>query len=95
MARMTTPPAELKPRKKAKWYWHVVNMFFWLWLFGGLNVLLLQDIPLLLFLVGIWIALVCPMEQSVNYFFVLVRSCSSIVGSRCVGALSTLFVLPS
>ena len=35
------------------------------------------------------------MEQSVNYFFVLVRSCSSIVGPRCVVALSTLFVLPS
>ena len=34
-------------------------------------------------------------EQSVNYFFVLVRSCSSIVGPRCVVALSTLFVLPS
>ena len=57
---MTTPPAEPKPRKKPKWYWHVVNIFFWLWLLGGVKVLLLQDIPLLLFLVGVGIALIYP-----------------------------------
>ena len=35
-------------------------------------------------------------EQSVNYFCgFLVLSCSSTVGSPCVGALATLFALPS
>ena len=46
-----------KPPKKVKWYWYVFNALCWLWLFGGINMFLLRDIPLLLFLLGVGVAL--------------------------------------
>ncbi len=39
-----------KPPKKSKWYGTVFLFVVLLWLLGGVNILLLQDIPLLLFL---------------------------------------------
>ena len=64
---MTTPPAEPKPRKKTKWYWHVVNSILFLWMLGGVNVLLLQDIPLLLFLV-VFIGLFCLSQWTISRY---------------------------
>jgi hypothetical protein len=56
-------PADAKPIKKTKWYWHGLNAVALLWMLGGVNVLLLQDIPLLLFLLGVGFALMYPMEK--------------------------------
>jgi len=53
-------PAPNPPKKKTKWYWNVLPNVFTLWLLGGLNTLLLQDIPLLLFLLGVGFALIYP-----------------------------------
>ncbi len=39
-----------KPPKKAKWYWTLFWFVAILWMLGGVKILLLQDIPLLLFL---------------------------------------------
>ncbi|MCL2709903.1 MAG: hypothetical protein FWE95_03385 [Planctomycetaceae bacterium] len=50
-------PVPKPPKKKVKWYWDVLVALGMLWAFGGLNVLLLQDIPMLLFILGIWIPL--------------------------------------
>ena len=50
-------PGSKPPKKKVKWYWDVLVTIAMLWGFGGLNVLLLQDIPMLLFILGIWIPL--------------------------------------
>ena len=57
---MTVQPPETKPKKKKKWYRHILGAVYWLWLLGGLNTLLLQDIPLLLFLLGVGFALIYP-----------------------------------
>ena len=59
---MTEQPPAPKPKKKPKWYWNVLSCVALLWLFGGLNTLLLQDIPLLLFLLGFGFALIYPIE---------------------------------
>jgi len=58
---MTDQLPDSKPqKKKTKWYWNVLKYVFLLWLFGGLNTLLLQDIPLLLFLLGVGFAVTYP-----------------------------------
>jgi len=57
---MTEQPLVPKPKKKPKWYWNVLSCVALLWLLGGLNTLLLQDIPLLLFLLGVGFALIYP-----------------------------------
>jgi hypothetical protein len=62
---MTTPApeeqlADVKPPKKTKWYWNVLSSVFCLWTVGGVNVLLLRDIPLLLFLLVFGFALFYP-----------------------------------
>jgi len=60
---MTTDASDTKPpKKKTKWYWNALRYVLLLWLLGGLNTLLLQDIPLLLFLLGVGFALVYPQE---------------------------------
>jgi hypothetical protein len=64
---MSTPvpeeqPADSKPPKKAKWCWTALSYVFCLWMIGGVNVLLLQDIPLLLFLLIFGFALVYPLN---------------------------------
>jgi len=52
-----------KPPKKPKWYWNVFWAILLLWMFGGLNTLLLQDIPMLLFLLAVGFALIYPIEK--------------------------------
>lgn len=51
---MTASPPEkqdidAKKPKKTKWYWSVPGFVTALWMLGGINMLLLRDIPLLLF----------------------------------------------
>ena len=56
-------PMTANPPKKAKWYWNALGIVLMLWCLGGVNVLLLRDIPLLLF-IGTGIGLFClPMAR--------------------------------
>ncbi|MCL2743169.1 MAG: hypothetical protein FWE67_04890 [Planctomycetaceae bacterium] len=55
-------PSDAKPPKKSKWYWSVLIYVGWLWYFGGINVLLLRDIPLLLFLLGFGFVICYPIS---------------------------------
>lgn len=64
---MSTPlpveqPTGTKPPKKTKWYWNVLYAVLMLWVLGGVHALLLQDIPLLLFFLGIMFAMFYPIE---------------------------------
>jgi len=88
----TDAPAANPPKKKTKWYWNALSYIALLWLFGGVNTLLLQDIPLLLFLLGVGFALVYPQE------FLLSKEKPPLISGRRLlaglGALAwTLFVL--
>ncbi|MCL2709904.1 MAG: hypothetical protein FWE95_03390 [Planctomycetaceae bacterium] len=56
------PPAPKPPKKKTKWYWNALGNILLLWMFGGVNVLLLQDIPLLLFLLAVGFTVIYPVE---------------------------------
>ena len=59
------PNSDVKPPKKTKWYWNVIGAVFALWCLGGINVLLLQDLPLLLFLLVLGFVFFYPMTKIV------------------------------
>jgi hypothetical protein len=44
-------PTDTKPPKKTKWYWNLLFALGGIWYCGGVDVFLLRDIPLLLFLI--------------------------------------------
>jgi hypothetical protein len=58
--QLESPTPSSQPPKKTKWYWKVLGYLFCFCIFGGAELLLLQDIPFLLFLLIIFALIDIP-----------------------------------